>query len=266
MNNLPENIGFKPAGTATRLEEMAAVTAWLQRSLDEYRVGGRPRVADISALSHHDRTRIDQLLGEGEVSLIYRDDQRQVQIQESVLPGIWRSLQHEPGGNILCDRIEICAIPELARRVPDPAHAARLKPAGTAEGVVNALPILSELEEQTGRWRQGAPAYAINLTLLPMSAADLAFLEQTLGRGPVETLFRGHGDCRVISTACPGIWWVRYTNAMGRLILNTLEVTDIPVVLCAAAEDLEDSRRRLPDLLEELPGLTSLPAAEEPAA
>ncbi|HHL45449.1 MAG TPA: hypothetical protein ENJ24_02635, partial [Gammaproteobacteria bacterium] len=64
----------------------------------------------------------------------------------------------------------------------------------------------------------------------------------------------------------PGIWWVRYTNAMGRLILNTLEVTDIPAVLCAAAEDLEDSRRRLPDLLEELPSLTSLPVAEEPAA
>jgi len=260
MNIRPENFGFEPV----RLEGVAAVTAWLQQSLDEYRIGDRPRMADISTLSDDHRTQIDQLLGEGEVSLIYHDDGPQVQIQESVLPGVWRSLQRDPAGNLLCDRIEICAVPELARRVPDPT---RLEPVEAAEGVVNALPILSELEEQTGRWRQGAPAYAINLTLLPMSAADLAFLEQTLGKGPVETLFRGHGDCRVTSTACPGIWWVRYTNAMGRLILNTLEITDIPAVLCAAPEDLEDSRRRLPDLLEELPGLTSRPAlAKEPAA
>jgi hydrogenase-1 operon protein HyaF len=37
---------------------------------------------------------------------------------------------------------------------------------------------------------------------------------------------------------------------MGTLILNTLEITDIPVVACAAQEDLDDSRQRFRELLE----------------
>jgi len=71
-----------------------------------------------------------------------------------------------------------------------------------------------------------------------------------LGVGPVETLSRGYGDCNIASTAYPGIWWVRYTNSMGTPILDTLEVTEIPEVACAAQEDLDDSRQRFRELLE----------------
>jgi hydrogenase-1 operon protein HyaF len=90
----------------------------------------------------------------------------------------------------------------------------------------------------------------INLTLLPLSEGDIHFLGETLGTGPVETLSRGYGDCQITSTAYPGVWWVRYTNSMGTQILNTLEITDIPAVACAAQEDLDDSRQRFAELLE----------------
>jgi hydrogenase-1 operon protein HyaF len=116
--------------------------------------------------------------------------------------------------------------------------------------VINALPIMTELQEQLRCWQPGKLAHVINLTLLPLSAADIQFLAQTLDVGPVETLSRGYGDCQITSTACPGIWWVRYTNSMGTLILNTLEITDIPAVVCAAQDDLDDSRRRFSELLE----------------
>jgi hydrogenase-1 operon protein HyaF len=66
----------------------------------------------------------------------------------------------------------------------------------------------------------------------------------------VAILSRGYGDCRITSTAVPHIWWVRYHNSMGTLILNTLEVTDVPQVACAAPEDLKDSASRLGELLE----------------
>ena len=100
------------------------------------------------------------------------------------------------------------------------------------------------------RWQPGKLAHVINLTLLPLSPADIQFLGETLGSGPVETLSRGYGDCQITSTAYPGIWWVRYTNSMGTLILNTLEISDIPAVACAAQDDLDDSRRRFSELLE----------------
>jgi len=95
----------------------------------------------------------------------------------------------------------------------------------------------------------GAP-HSINLTLLPLSEQELEFIDERLGRGPVDILSRAYGKCEVISTDTAGIWWVRYYNSMGVLILNTLEVVDVPVVVKAAAEDLADSAERLKEILE----------------
>ena len=45
------------------------------------------------------------------------------------------------------------------------------------------------------------------------------------------------------------MWWVRYYNSMGTLILNSLEVTAVPEVVTAADEDLRDSSDRLQRIL-----------------
>jgi len=231
------------------LQGAKAVTDWLRQALADYRVGGEPWIADISALDAANRELVNQILGEGEVSLKYNDTVR-VRMQESVLAGIWRTFYLDEAGCILRDLIEVCDVPVLARRPPQAGAVAT--PAGDTppEDVMNALPIVTEMQEQLSRWQPGNLAHVINLTLLPLSAADTRFLGETLGSGPVETLSRGYGDCQITSTAYPGIWWVRYTNSMGTLILNTLEITDIPAVACAAQEDLDDSRKRFSELLE----------------
>jgi hydrogenase-1 operon protein HyaF len=226
-----------------------AVSDWLQQALAAYRVGAQPWLADISALDAANRELVNQILGEGEVSLKYHDSVR-ANMQESVLAGIWRTFYLNDTQGIVRDLIEVCDAPVLARRQPQPAAVARLAGKTPPEGVMNALPILTELQEQVSRWQPGDPAWVINLTLLPLSETDIRFLDETLGRGPVETLSRGYGDCQITSASFPGIWWVRYTNSMGTLILNTLEVTDIPAVVCAAQEDLDDSRQRFRELLE----------------
>jgi hydrogenase-1 operon protein HyaF len=38
-----------------------------------------------------------------------------------------------------------------------------------------------------------------------------------------------------------GVWRVQFFNSMDTLILDTLEVTDMPEVVLAAPEDLSDS-------------------------
>ena len=89
-----------------------------------------------------------------------------------------------------------------------------------------------------------------NNTLLPLSEPEIEFIDQRLGRGPVDILSRAYGKCEVISSNTAGIWWVRYYNSMGVLILNTLEVVDVPSVVKAAPEDLADSAERLKEILE----------------
>lgn len=227
-----------------------AVTDWLNQALTEYRVGAEPRIADISALDADNRGLVNQILGEGEVSLIFNAGEVQARMQESVLAGIWRTFYLDTEGRILRDLVEVCDVPVLARHAPDAARAAGLARESAPEGVMNALPILSELQEHVTCWQAGSLPHVVNLTLLPLSEADVHFLGETLGSGPVETLSRGYGDCKISSTSYPGIWWVRYTNSMGTLILNTLEVTDIPAVACAAQEDLDDSRQRFRELLQ----------------
>ena len=60
---------------------------------------------------------------------------------------------------------------------------------------------------------------------------------------------RGFGNCRITSTGARDVWRVQYFNSMNTLILNTIEVVDVPEVALAATEDLVDSRERLAELV-----------------
>jgi len=61
---------------------------------------------------------------------------------------------------------------------------------------------------------------------------------------------RGFGNCRITSTLARDVWRVQYFNNMNTLILNTIEVVDVPEVALASAEDLVDSRTRLAELVQ----------------
>lgn len=232
------------------LQGAKAVTDWLSQALIDYRVGANPVIADISELNADNRDLVNQILGEGEVSLKYSDDDSEVRMQESVLAGIWRTFYVDAAGRITRDLIEVCDVPVLARRAPDSSAVKDLARKTAPEDVMNALPILTELQDHAARWQPTDLAHVINMTMLPLSDGDHRFLDDVLGTGPVETLSRGYGNCNITSTAYPGIWWVRFTNSMGTPILDTLEITEIPAVACAAQEDLDDSRRRFQELLE----------------
>ena len=102
-------------------------------------------------------------------------------------------------------------------------------------------------------WFSSSTGFRLNCvciaSLLPMTPEDLAWLAQALGDGPVTILSRGYGNCRITATAVPHVFWVKYFNAMDQLILDTLEVVDVPEAALAAKEDLEDSTARLEEWL-----------------
>jgi hydrogenase-1 operon protein HyaF len=77
-------------------------------------------------------------------------------------------------------------------------------------------------------------------------------LSEHLGTGWIDIVSRGYGNCRMTATAVQNLWWVQFFNSDDRLILNTLEVTDVPEAALAAAEDLQDSALRLSDIRQAL--------------
>ncbi|VAY89035.1 Hydrogenase expression/formation protein HupH (fragment) [mine drainage metagenome] len=82
-----------------------------------------------------------------------------------------------------------------------------------------------------------------------MSPEDLAYLYDAFGTGTVSILSRGYGNCRITSTRLANVWWVQYFNSTDQIILNTLEVVDVPEVALAADEDFLESVVRLGEWL-----------------
>lgn len=242
--SLPEAEATRHLGPARRL------LAELARALDIVRTGEAAAVSlDLGHLDAANLALVNQALGEGEVSARVGgndDGAGGLRIQESVLAGVWRVRREDADGRLLDDRVEVADVPEAVRRaarsglgaVPD------MPPAGP--GVVNAPALLAEIADRVGQ----TEAHVINLSLLPFSPEDGAWLDQALGRGRVSLLSRGYGNCRITATGLARVWWVQFFNSQDALILNTLEIADVPEVARAAPEDLEDSRERLGEILE----------------
>jgi hydrogenase-1 operon protein HyaF len=110
--------------------------------------------------------------------------------------------------------------------------------------------VLFELEDQRRRWQAGQTPHVVNLSLLPLTVDDIGYMDLRLGTGRVLILSRGYGNCRITNCCVPHTWRVVYYNSMDTVILNAVEVTDMPDVACAAPEDLCDSLERLQEVIE----------------
>lgn len=215
-------------------------------------IRGEPvEAVDLSSLDAADRQIVNQALGEGEVSAQVADGagSPSVQVQESVFAGVWRVVERQADGRVH-DRIEVGAIPAVLKaQARQDALSGHRPDAGMPDGVMNAPTLLQELHDQRQQWRAGQPAHLVNLSLLPLSPADMTCLEQQLGTGRVVILSRGYGNCRISSTRVANTWRVVYYNSQDAMILNSIEVVDMPEVACAAREDLVDSEQRLREVL-----------------
>ncbi len=191
---------------------------------------------------------INQMLGEGEVS-IKLEGSRRALIQESVFAGLWRVCELDAGDRLIGDWLEASAIPRI---VIDTAHAAAREgpaPVTFPEGAMNSPALVAEIAERAAATAPGKEAHVVNLTLFPLTPEDHRALEEALPVGPAAIISSGFGNCRVTSTLTRDVWRVQYFNNMNTLILNTIEIVDIPSVAVAAPEDLADSRTRLVELI-----------------
>jgi hydrogenase-1 operon protein HyaF len=175
---------------------------------------------------------------------------RAARIQESVFTGIWRVCELDAEGRLAGDFLEAASLPAIALEAARAAASRAPAPVDSLAGTMNAPALLEEIASRMRRRKGGMPAHVINLTLFPLTPEDLHALEQAFPAGPVAMISRGFGNCRIGSTLARDVWRVQYFNNMNTLILNTLEVVDVPEVAVAAVEDLVDSRARLVELID----------------
>lgn len=222
-------------------------------ALASYRVGHAVCIG-VDALSQAELSLVNQVLGEGEVSIMLGTPVA-VRIQESVLTGVWRVRNFDAAGAVISDAIEICDVPPLVKMHAENAACETLQwreapPAGT----INAPSVLVEVQDRVRRYRAGEGMHVINLSLLPLSPEDAEYLERALGAGSVAIRSRGYGSCHIRSTQLKHTWWVRYYNSQDVLILNTLEIGAVPEVARAAMQDIEDSAVRLSEIIQWVSG------------
>ncbi|MCC8935713.1 hydrogenase expression/formation protein [Bradyrhizobium sp. Arg62] len=229
-----------PKATALLSNAAAAVSG--QRS------GARTQLYGLADLSDAERKLIGEVLGDGEIAgVVALPDGSLAQIREAVLAGIWRvRVGIEPAD----EYIEVGAIPQIVRRAATDLTSADLVIGAAPDGVMNVLPVLAEIRDRARVWRSGMRAHVINLTVLPMSVIDLAFLQQSLGNGPVQLSFRGYGTCRVQATGITNVWSVQFFNSTDNIILDTVEVGGVPIIALAADVDFQDSAERLQEIIK----------------
>lgn len=225
-----------------------AVLSRIHQALADWSAGEEIRIP-LDELEAPVLALVGEALGEGEVAVKVDRAGDRLEIQEASLAGVWRV--RALGDGAARESLLVGAFPRVA--VNRAFTAVSPGVAGPVPGgLMNGLPILTELLDRSAAWRRGDAPHAVNFSLLPHTPEDLAFIEQRLGVGATTILSRGYGNCRVTATATPNIWWVRYYNSVDTLILDTVEIVDVPEVVCAAAEDIADSAERLAEILDAL--------------
>jgi hydrogenase-1 operon protein HyaF len=207
---------------------------------------------ELGLMAAKDFELLNRVLGEGEASAIVQSDEAGVEtrVQESVFAGVWRLMTYRDGV-LIDDAVEIAPVPAIFAQTARqdiwdvmPVWRGQLPP-----NVQNAPILIQEIADQVKTWQVGQASHVVNLSLLPVTNEDIGFLDHHLGTGRVLMLSRGYGNCRISNTRLPNCWRVVYYNSMDKVILNTVEVVDMPEVAMAAPEDLLDSHERLQEVV-----------------
>jgi hydrogenase-1 operon protein HyaF len=199
---------------------------------------GVPQMLDLRDATPAALRFLTEVLGSGEVSALAmgRPD---LQVEETIFAGLWR-VRGEA-----VDYLEVGDVPEVLRQRAAAKPMALPDPETIPDDVINAPHVLAEIIARSERFMTMGATHNFNLDLVPMSDADLGWLVRTLGEGDVVIISAGYGSCRIRSTHLAATWWVQFSNASNQLILNSLDIVEIPAMACAAPDDIADSAKRV---------------------
>lgn len=116
--------------------------------------------------------------------------------------------------------------------------AVRVEGAGDGGLGAGAVALLNEIAALLERFAATGEAAAIDLRSLPMGPLDRAQLEAALGQGEVQATIEADGRSQVRETGVAGVWWLEHRDPRGEVVAELIEVTSVPEILGAAADDI----------------------------
>jgi hydrogenase-1 operon protein HyaF len=248
LGQVPPRRSAKPVDHLSPIARAALEEALA--ALHRHAAGERePSRISLRGLEADDRDMVLDTLGEGDIWAQVGGNVG-YEIAESVLAGLWR-VQATAQDGTKSEWLEVAEIPQAivatAERMPRESIAI---PTQVPQGAMNALALLTELQQRSAGYQPGAENHIINFTLLPITEVDAEVLTTVLGQLPLVIRGGGYGSCRIFATGLRHVWAVQYLNSMGNVILDTLEIGGVPVAALAAREDFEDSAERLGEIIK----------------
>jgi hydrogenase-1 operon protein HyaF len=116
----------------------------------------------------------------------------------------------------------------------------------------NALPLLREISELLRRLLETGETGTIDLSALPLTPADLAWLQDKLGEGEIAVTLQANGESTLNETACSGVWWVVHRNTQGAVTTQFIEVAWVPELVKAHPQDVKIGQELLELLISDL--------------
>jgi hydrogenase-1 operon protein HyaF len=89
----------------------------------------------------------------------------------------------------------------------------------------------------------------IDLQDAQLAPQEYEMLREALAEGEVHAVIDAIEPAEVRETIYPGVWWFTQYNAEGDIVADLIEVTPLPEVLKADAEDVADGLARLKEFL-----------------
>ncbi|GEM_PF-6906634 len=266
---LPVSDNDKLGSKATRLQDTHAVSDGMallhdiHYALLMFNEDSRYNQFDLCALSLHSREFIDDIIGAGEIYAtlqIEKGDIKHIEIQESSIPGVWRIKHINHLDKVGTDYLEVTTFPTA---ILSKCHALNNKET-LEEQLSHDQPIdlmlqdavnhnkhalLNELNYRGKNYNSSDETFVINLTASSMNDGELEELANQLGVGQVDLYSKAYGNCQISATSCVNTWWIKYFDAQENVMLETLEIVDIPTIASSSYRDIALSAMRLKNIL-----------------
>ena len=123
---------------------------------------------------------------------------------------------------------------------------------GLRTGMADA--VLREIAALLVRFAENGEPGAVDIKSLPLTPADLAELDERLGKGEAVVKLSTSGGSDIWETAYAGVWRVRDFDSAGRIVAEKIEITRVPEIVMAHAADIRAAATRMVDDLGEITG------------
>jgi len=118
--------------------------------------------------------------------------------------------------------------------------------------LMNAVPILYEIQKALEDFIKTGQNHIIYTNKIPLSEEDKEFLLDVLGEGSIKIEYKSKREYITFKeTSLIGVWLGVVYDVERKPILEILEINSFPFMLQAPKEDMEDSIKRLKDILKD---------------